>query len=751
MLAILPLTLFLTSLLASLASPWGEPPAARAWEPDSVADAFARPMAALAWPGATRSFLACPDGGLYNGVWRVNIAAGADGRRASSPRRIAYEERWRPVAHWTEWAGDVRWDFEAVALPAPEGPLAEWARAAGGWDRVRADRDARAARRRALVPEERSRMDRLVVGASHHMTIEAGDDVPLVLSVLATARNASGRARRATLDVAFAPARIDEPYYEGGHRTEMPAWAWCRPGADSALGWYDHAAAGPTVKREVLLAPGEARAFRFVVASHPLPAARLAEWARTPHATRAAAARNWWAREMARGTRFELGDPEVESAILAARVVLLECRERRGGHWVPLGGPFHYRDVYLRDGARAVAALAVHGYVAESRELAESFLEWQWPHGPFVSQGAQLDGTGQALWAIEQVMMRPAPAAGVERYAQAAYDAWSWCERARHTRRTAADEPGLLPAANPQDNELVRGQLIGSDAWALAGYAATARLLWAAGRGADAARVEASVLPYRAAFARAIARSGSRDVPPSYAGPGRDWGNLAVGYPCEALPTASPRLAAMAVRYWSRAGDVRLGFWGSPDTLHGYVAADLATWALRAGRRAEADSTLGALLFWRNASGGACELFSHGGDFGVNLPPHATSAAALLQLVRNSLVDDDGGRLALTEGARAGWWRGARVTGAPTRWGTVSLEFGRTAAQAWWKWTAVPVWTELVLPPGTRLGEAPPAPLVHGDRADVVLAPPGTSAARVRIEARSAPRGQLARVTRRPF
>src|SRR2546426_5538187 len=102
-------------------------------DPDAVPDAFARPGAALMWPGATRAFLVEPDGGLYNGVWRVDIVAGAGGRRADPPRRIAYEDRWLPIAHWTERAGDVRWDFEAVALPAPEGPLAPLARELGAW------------------------------------------------------------------------------------------------------------------------------------------------------------------------------------------------------------------------------------------------------------------------------------------------------------------------------------------------------------------------------------------------------------------------------------------------------------------------------------------------------------------------------------------------------------------------------------------------------------------------------------------
>jgi hypothetical protein len=43
------------------------------------------------------------------------------------------------------------------------------------------------------------------------------------------------------------------------------------------------------------------------------------------------------------------------------------------------------------------------------------------------------------------------------------------------------------------------------------------------------------------------------------------------------------------------------------------------------------------------------------------------------------------------------------------------------------------VWTALTLPPGTRLAETPAAPLVRDVSDRVVLAPPGTRQAAVRL------------------
>ena len=179
-------------------------------------------------------------------------------------------------------------------------------------------------------------------------------------------------------------------------------------------------------------------------------------------------------------------------------------------------------------------------------------------------------------------------------------------------------------------------------------------------------------------------------MPPSWQGVGRDWGNLAVAYPCGALAIDDARNAATARRVWAEAGGPGLVTYGGSDSLQYYAGADLGTWALLAGRRAQADSVLAAMLVWRSASGAAGEIFSRGSrEYGRNLPPHPTSAAALVTLVRNALIEDSGDTLRLTLGARDTWWEHGFVRRAPTRWGTIDLEFFRETDAASWKWTPV--------------------------------------------------------------
>jgi hypothetical protein len=510
-------------------------------------------------------------------------------------------------------------------------------------------------------------------------------------------------------------------------------------GVDSACGWCESSAADGA--SEWTLAPGTERGFRFLLPSHPLPAGDLVSIARAPHARRVAQVRDFWNAEIERGTRFALGDPEVENALRAATVVLLSCRERWAGAWYPIGGPFHYRDTWIRDGVRLIQALATTGHVAEARQLAAGLARLQWPQGAFLTQRGQLDGTGQVLWAFDQAFLRPTPDSSVAGAARQAMRACQWSEWQRGLGRDAGWPYGrMLPFADPRDGELVQAQLAGNDLWMMAGYRAAARLCGAAGRSEDSARIESWRAAYRKDFMDALARRGTRDVPPSWQGEGRDWGNLTAAWPSQVLEAGDPRCERLARRVWAEVGGAGLLCYGDRDSLQTYVGADLGVWAMLADHPESADSVLAAVLSWRNASGAGAEIFSSARrDYGRNLPPHPTSAAALIALVRNAIVFDDGDTLKLTLGARERWWQGAKLQRAPTRWGLLDLSFGREGGRARWSWTPVPVWTELRLPRGSRLGTEPPPPLRPGANAHFVLAPPGASAAEVRLAAETAP------------
>ena len=627
--------------------------------------------------------------------------------------------------------GGVPRAVAGTALAARRGAVS---RVVAAWERDRDQRQADA----AVVTYQDPGLDSILLRVKRPLERDPEDRENLFVSLLVRATNTAATPESARLALAFERPDSSLTYGSPDSLVRTPwehGWGASRE-ADSTLGWCPDPEPGRVYRRSFRLPPRGEDQVRVLLPAYPTPERELRVEARVSHDQRARRARAYWRGEVERGTRFELPDPDVCDAIRASRVILLSLRERRGMDWVPLGGPFHYRDVWLRDGARAMQALAISGYTEEARQMAGAFLRFQWPHGPFVSQTGQLDGTGQALWAFEQVLLRPAPPRDLSRFATASVKAWESLER----QRTMARAPGggairgLLPATDPRDNELIHAQIVGNDAWALAGYRATARLLEAAGMEAEAKRVERSRADYLRTFRDALARMPHTDVPPAWQPGGIDWGNLNVAYPCEVLPADDPRLEHLARRYWAPSGGAGLGYYRNPDSLHSYVAADRGTWALLAGRPEVADSVLTALLFWRSASGGAAEIFTRSArDFGPNYPPHPTAAAALLALIRNALVFDDADTLALTLGARDAWWTGSSVRRAPTRFGNVSLSFARSGGFAEWRWTAVPVWTSLTLPRGYRVEGTLPAGFRTGPRPSMVLAPPHTTRARIAI------------------
>jgi len=652
------------------------------FDPDTIPDAYAKASGALMWPGATRAFRVNPAGDLENGAWTVRILPIAGTDTAGPPPVIASEDRWRPVLRWTRHGGGVTWRFEAVALPQP-----------------------------------------------------APADSGLLVSLDVTATADRDGAAPARLELLLAP-QSETAGFVAFDAKPISELHWGTIGARGVVeGWGPGDVEGSRLSFDFDLAAGETPRARAILSGYPVESKILADWSRPPHEERVTQVRRHWDRTLAQGTEFHLGDPEVENAMRAATVVLLSLRERRGPLWVPIGGPFHYRDVWLRDGARAVYALSIAGHTAVARELARGLAEYQWPNGAFLSQRGQLDGTGQALWAFEQAMLRPAPDDSVARYAEAAVKAWRWIEWMRGLgRETGWPYGAMMPFGDPRDAELLRAQLVGNDAWSIAGYRSAARLLAAAGRGADAEVVERTRARYLEDFEQALERRAAPDVPPAWQPGGRDWGNLSVAWPCGALAANDPRVGRMARRVWNEAGGAGLVSYGPADSAHYYLGVDLGMWALLAGRAASADSVLEAMLHWRSASGTAGEIFSRSShDYGLNLTPHPTSAAALLTLVRNALIQDDGDTLRLTLGARPRWWKDAAIEKAPTRWGTIDLKFHSDGAKAQWQWTAVPVWTALTLPPGF-VGLAPlPEGFREGSRPEVVLAPPGTRSAEVAL------------------
>src|SRR5262249_28466969 len=107
------------------------------------------------------------------------------------------------------------------------------------------------------------------------------------------------------------------------------------------------------------LTPGERAEWDFVLPLYPLAPGTHAP--ARPHDALVAEARGRWRERLERAGVVRCGRPAYDALERASLVTLLVCEERSGAHLVPIGNPFQYRDVWLRDGARAVRALALAG------------------------------------------------------------------------------------------------------------------------------------------------------------------------------------------------------------------------------------------------------------------------------------------------------------------------------------------------------------------------------------------------------
>ena len=607
--------------------------------------------AALLWPGASRSFFVDSTGDLYNGEWKVHVAPSVAGGIAGGSGPMQSDLDGTPILTWQRVSGPVRWSFEAVALGAP-----------------------------------------------------CKDGVAISLEIRAF--NGSASAQTVELRTSFQAPSTAPPFVAADMHRVRTLPGWCAPtGTSMAGGWSSGAVNHQTATIRWALHPGETKSASLALTSHRCDGRKLRRWALVGHQQRVREARAYWNTRFSQGLQLQLNDAAVEAAFHSSIGVLLGCTERRGSRLVSLGNPFQYRDVWIRDGARCMAALALAGQETTARELARSLLDYQWPQGAFLSQRGQLDGTGQALWAFEQVLLRCPADSSLGEFVDAAVAGWRWCEGQRAASQILGlPFDGLMPYCEPHDAELQtgRGQLVGTDAWALVGYRSAERLLLAAGRRAESRRVGQARGTYAAKFDALLSQCPSPGIPPTWDGSGLDWGNASVAYPCEVLPALHPRCIALAERMLVDPDDGLVHYGGS-DSLHTYLSADLAHWALLAGRPETTERVLHSLLRWRTASGGSPELFARARrDFGTNLPPHGTAAAAIVMLVRNCLIFDDGDSLRLTLGAQRAWWAHSTVKQAPTRWGRIDLEFHADADSAHWTWTPVPVPTELTLPPGAE-------------------------------------------------
>jgi hypothetical protein len=417
-----------------------------------------------------------------------------------------------------------------------------------------------------------------------------------------------------------------------------------------------------------------------------------------------------WRSQSARGLRLVLPDDRLASAVDANRRFLLLLHD--GDEITP--GPSTYHRFWFRDAAYLLAALDRYGYHDEVAQVLRSYPGRQHTDGFFFSQRKEWDANGAALHALVQHWRLTRDAALVDSMVGSIAKGVHWIDRKRHARKAKRNDPalrGLFPAGVSAEHLGPFDYFYWDDFWGVAGLRAGAELLRAVDQpdaAADADRFAAAMWDdLQRSLELTAERLGTIAIP---AGPGRRVDSGAIGSlvacaPLDLIAPDDPRMAATADVIRQRftldtpptaragAGDLsaaggRAFFQGISHTGFGtYLTLQLAAVELRAGDRRGLDRLTWMLdaatptWTWPEAIHPRLE----GGCMGDG--HHGWAAAELLTFVRDLLVREVAGGLALASLVPDGWYgQGWEVHDAPTAVGRVSYAVrwhGDRAALLW--------------------------------------------------------------------
>ncbi len=344
-------------------------------------------------------------------------------------------------------------------------------------------------------------------------------------------------------------------------------------------------------------------------------------------------------------------------------------------------GEGFYDEFYLRDGAYQTHALDVAGFASEGKESLAHFLTYQKADGQFVSQEGELDGNGQALWALYAHYSLTGDRAWLSEVYPAARKAVLWIERARQTKGRP-DSPyfGILFASIADGENLMQTpkHIVGYDFWNLRGVNCTARMAEALGEESDAQAYGQLFESYKACVENGLRKAGFDWFPPTYEGVGTSWGNLTMLHPTRLFDPLDARVTATLDR-------VRAGFvegtirWGEEEkgVIHPYMSTYVTNSEVVRGEREKAVDHFYHYL--------AHTTSTHGFPEGVyymtrtawgDTVPHLWAAAQYIILLRKMLLREDGEALHLLPAVPVAWLRPGKkivLLGAPTVFGKANL------------------------------------------------------------------------------
>ena len=283
----------------------------------------------------------------------------------------------------------------------------------------------------------------------------------------------------------------------------------------------------------------------------------------------------YWRGVMGRAAQVQVPCRKATEALLAAHV----CQLIASNLGEMRGGKGFYDEFFIRDGAYQLMELEEAGLSDAAARGIQSYFPRQHPNGQFESQANELDGNGQAVWALWQYARITGDRAFLDRAYPRMLNAVAWTMRER--RKATAHSPftGLLPAAFADGEYLYDGKhhIVGYDFWNLRGLLCTADAAHRLGRTEDEEQLLAEAAAVSCCRRCRLEAHGSPYFPPSWEKDGTHWGNTETLWPTPLFDRDDPRVAALIdhVRKDFAGGFVEgtIRWTGEPDVIHPYMGA----------------------------------------------------------------------------------------------------------------------------------------------------------------------------------
>jgi hypothetical protein len=472
----------------------------------------------------------------------------------------------------------------------------------------------------------------------------------------------------------FRDGRLVYCFPPGARRERVPGVAYEQAfvGADE---FVTERAEVCLTRYDFALAAGEERELVFKMPRVPVPLAETGfregiEGA--SHAIYRERTVRFWRDLLGKGAQFDLPEPRLNAAWRASLVhLLLATRERGGERFQTSGLP--YPDFFMIDFVDMRLAYDGTGHPEFAAASFPQIFKRQLEDGLFcdtsLSHGAKLwSSHGHMVYALAHHYLMTRDREQARSLWPALRRAIEWTRQAR-----AADAFGLMPPAWPYDAEMILGRYTSHNLWNLLGLRTAIRMARDLGEAADAETWQLLHDAYLASFLQALDASvGTNGYVPTglysfITGPAaragfaeyqtdQDWENMLLVYPTEVLGPTDPRVAATLSAI--RRDRYREGImtYRNGQHLHQYVTANLIEQYLLLG---EAELALRDFYHLLLHSGSTHEGFENmvepWQDRRVTIdcpPPHAWAAAKIVQLTRNLLVVEHGGRAGLDPGQR---------------------------------------------------------------------------------------------------